>query len=663
MNDKNKLNMMDGIDDELIDRANPENIKKKPKKKLHFRYGMIAACLLCAVLAINLAIFLPMALGEDPIADDENDENDDIPEEPQGQTYDSIKKIIESYNGYKNDNLTNSMGSAAGTPEMGNDSTYVEVTDNQVQGVIEADIFKRTKSHIFYLRGNKLCAYSINGEDSALVGELQVISNYVSNREMYLSTDGKRAIIIYTATEGYRSVTKIVTVNVENPGQMSLMKSSSFTGSYVGSRYTNGDLLLFTRFYVTDTKKEENFIPSVNTGSGYKLLAPNCIVAPNNISSTSYITVSKLKSNGDSYCGSVALLSYDDTIYVSGESAYVARSIYESKTDGEYQTYKNKSEIARISYKGDTVSTKGIATVNGTVKDQYCMDEHNGILRVFATVTEGYYKTYYNGNSSSSSSGSVSGGASGSVGGSAGGGTISPSIGAAEPSPSPSAKNSSPVITPMAYEKESERIVSASLYCISIDTMKVKASKESFAPQGETVQSARFDGNTAYVCTAIVFTDPVFVFDLSDLNNITYKDTGDIEGYSHSLIELSDGYLLGIGQVGWTTLKLELYLEAETGLSSVSKVEIANAYSTSTYKAHYINREEMVFGFAYAQYGEKTKTVYSVFKIIDGKITTVKEFNIGEKAVFDQCRGVLIDDYFYVLTDADTNNFLVSKIK
>jgi len=45
MKDKNKLRMMDAVDDELIDRANPEKIKPRQKRKFSARMGMLAACL------------------------------------------------------------------------------------------------------------------------------------------------------------------------------------------------------------------------------------------------------------------------------------------------------------------------------------------------------------------------------------------------------------------------------------------------------------------------------------------------------------------------------------------------------------------------------------------------------------------------------------------
>ena len=44
-----------------------------------------------------------------------------------------------------------------GSASTGNSS--VDVTDNQVEGVEEGDIIKRSQTHIFYLKTNKLEVY------------------------------------------------------------------------------------------------------------------------------------------------------------------------------------------------------------------------------------------------------------------------------------------------------------------------------------------------------------------------------------------------------------------------------------------------------------------------------------------------------------------------
>ena len=99
----------------------------------------------------------------------------------------------------------------------------------------------------------------------------------------------------------------------------------------------------------------------------------------------------------------------------------------------------------------------------------------------------------------------------------------------------------------------------ASLFVINLSDNSIRASVEGFAPEGEEVASVRFEGDKLYVCTAVIrlFSDPVFFFDLSDYENITYTDTGYIEGFSSSLINLGEGYLLGIGNEDSMTGKIE----------------------------------------------------------------------------------------------------------
>ena len=630
---KRKLNMMGDIDDDLIERANPESIKPRQRKFSFKMISTLAACLVIAVVAVNLAIFLP--IGEDnPLIGGDPLSKDDLNGSSANLDYDKIKDII-------NDNrqplyggaIENGTAMAPGMPEADEDAVeggsgattgnpngeYVEVTDNQVSGVIEADIFKRTTTHIFYIRGAKIYAYSIDGENSRVVGSLVFTDTYSYNsREMYLSTDGKTATIIHTDSS-YPSKTRVSLVDVSSPDDMKIVNCTTVKGQYVDSRYANQELLLFTRFQITNTESEDGYIPSVDSGNGFELLAPDRIIAPQKFNNNSYLVVSKISEKKLSYVDSLALLGFDSTLYVSQGSIYTTRGFNFNKTENNIYSYANKTEIVKINYEGDTLSIDGAITVNGLIRNQYSMDEYDGILRVFTSVIQGQY-TVYQGSLWQDED-------------------VSPSV-----------------------SQANQNITSASLYCIELgDEMKVLASVECFAPQGETVQSARFDKTSAYVCTAIVFTDPVFVFDLSDLQNITYKDTGVIEGYSHSLIELKDGLLFGIGQTDWSTIKLELYSQDESGLNSLSKIEIEHAFGTSEYKAHYINREEMIFGFAYRDYYEGT-WYYSIYKVVDNELTIVYNTKLHEGNYFENCRGVLIDGYFYILTDSKELNFIVAKI-
>ena len=193
-----------------------------------------------------------------------------------------------------------------------------------------------------------------------------------------------------------------------------------------------------------------------------------------------------------------------------------------------------------------------------------------------------------------------------------------------------------------------------SLYCIDLTKMDIVASVESFAPEGEVVRSARFDREKAYVCTSVELTDPVFFFDLSDLNNITVKDTGTIEGFSSSLINFADGYLLGIGRGSdWNTLKLEVYREGETGVESVCVYESGNTSYSTEYKSYYIDRDEGIVGLSVNRSDTGYVVIHFDGKMLREVISTPLDGYLSNK------RGALIDGYFYMFGQ---NQFVVKPL-
>ena len=203
----------------------------------------------------------------------------------------------------------------------------------------------------------------------------------------------------------------------------------------------------------------------------------------------------------------------------------------------------------------------------------------------------------------------------------------------------------------------------ANLYCIDATTFEVLATVESFAPWGESVRSARFDDDTAYVCTSIQRSDPVFFFDLSNVNNITYTETGTIEGFSTSLINFGDGFLVGIG-VGSTssTLKIEVYTEEGDAVIPLCSYELENTHYSTEYKSYYVDRENQLIGLGVRSYsGEKFNdkggTGYILLSFDGFSLNELLAVALdGEPRAM---RGVYIDDCFYILSEDD---LIVKKI-
>ena len=184
--------------------------------------------------------------------------------------------------------------------------------------------------------------------------------------------------------------------------------------------------------------------------------------------------------------------------------------------------------------------------------------------------------------------------------------------------------------------------VNASLYCIDVTSFDIVASVIDFAPPNEEINSVRFDKECAYVCTAIQVSDPVFFFDLSDINNITYKDTGTIPGFSNSLINMGNGYLLGIGRGDLWDLKIEIYEETETGVEAVCDYNPNYDFST-VYKSYYVDRENQLIGMGVRD-REGSRYILVHF---DG-CELIELVNVELDGYLDNMRGVFIDGYMYM---------------
>jgi uncharacterized secreted protein with C-terminal beta-propeller domain len=268
-----------------------------------------------------------------------------------------------------------------------------------------------------------------------------------------------------------------------------------------------------------------------------------------------------------------------------------------------------------VDYTENGFSHRGSVTVDGYLKDQYSLDEHNGILRAVTTTNADIIY-------SSTEDGRL---------------------------------NAAPDFIPEALIG-----TSANLYCIDLSTLQTVGSVIGFAPRGETVRSVRFDGDMAYVCTAVQLKDPVFFFDLSNVAEITYTETGTIEGFSTSLIQLSDGFLLGIG-VGDTggELKIEVYEETEDGVRSVCAYELDPAVYSTEYKSYYIDRQNQLVGIGVidnSRYNDEACR-YILLHFDGYELTEL--INVHLDGIPAHMRGVYIDGYMYMF---GANSYKVEKV-
>jgi uncharacterized secreted protein with C-terminal beta-propeller domain len=626
MKNRKLLQSLNFIDDKYIKEAEP---KMTNSRSTIGKFLTSVACL-ALVAIIGLYLFIPLKSNTVDLsmyADSEYSPLiaaiDNYVYKP--KQYKNNFKRLTSLLGNFNFGLGMSKGDAspnfgASAPET--DNNYIETTDNQVNGVIEADLLKRTATHAFRLGNNALKVYTIAAEASMEIAKLDIpkFSGEIkssSSGEMYLSLDGKTITVIKTYSkkaDGEKYATSkvgITSIDVSDPAAPTVKKQVSIDGSYNTSRMVDGKLILISEYSVRsseiDYAKPETFVPSITDGDTTKCIEFKDIIYPDKLTSLRYNVVSLMSENGLQMLGANALLCYNSDVYVSNENVYVTRdySITDS-FDGSDQShyFRTLSDIQILKYADGTLENKGTVTVDGTIRNQYSMDEYNGHLRVVTSTND---RIYING----------------------------------------------PEYVDKATELLADKRESASLTVFNLDTNEKIAEVRDFAPENEEAMSVRFNGETAYVCTAEVVknTDPVYFFDLSDYTNITYTDTGVIDGFSTSLIQLGDGYLLGIGQEDRTNNKVEVYEEADGKVVSVDKYLFQGNYSTD-YKAYFIDRESDMFGFAIEyRTGDGIETfehAYVLLAFNGYELVEVYEISFGKTYTNpSSVRVFIVDGYLY----------------
>ena len=605
------INSIGDIDEKFIEEANGKMKRNRKTKSVNATFRLVSSFVIWLVVALFL--FLPVNNNKIDTSDYKDSE------------YHYLIKALEPYRASATalpyDNNFELIGMvlqgaftllSKGGMDMAPDampeydssvpSEYVETTDNQVAGVIEGDIIKTTTTHLFHYTYGKLMIYKLDGENTertAIFDVGEVLDGKIySETEMYLTADGDTIIIVtdYTSNDKKAKVGAIF-INVADPANPYCESVVSIDGSYNTSRLVGDNLLLMSEYYFSiknvNYDDPSTYVPTVTRDGVDSLLTMDEILAPDGVSASRYTVVASMDVNSHEITGANGLLNFTNSVYVSENNVYVTRNYSETKeTSGNAKINETMTDIAVLGYTEGGLDRR-VVTVSGTVLNQYSMDELDGYLRVVASTSKFDY---------------VSGGM---------------------------------LSTP------ARRISSASLYIVDLSNCTTIASVENFAPEGEEVASVRFDGDKLYVCTAVVatFTDPVFFFDLSDYSNITYTDTGIIDGFSTSLINLGEGFLLGIGRTDWRTNKVEVYEEQAGQVVSVAEFVFDGEYSTN-YKDYLINRKENLFGFVvFGDSKYENSYILLQFDGYDLNVVTVVDY----VSYNGNARGILRGDYLYVV--------------
>ena len=211
--------------------------------------------------------------------------------------------------------------------------------------------------------------------------------------------------------------------------------------------------------------------------------------SPSEFAGFDTLSVATLTDLGSDTGAATGVIARGETVYASFESLYVATNVWvpadvaetvPSRLEEEYSTAIHKFDIT-----GDAAEYRASGSVDGSLLNQFSLDEFDGRLRV--ATTQG---------------------------------------------------------APWGFREDSESFITV---LEERRGELVQVSQVGDMGKGERIFAVRFMGDVAYVVT-FRQVDPLYVVDLSDPADPTVAGELKIPGYSAYLHPLGDGLILGVGQ-------------------------------------------------------------------------------------------------------------------
>lgn len=660
----------DEMDEEAVPaNLEPENMKERLekadiiKRRRKFKgISMAAAAAACVVVLISVGIHTKNMIKENEIIEsaETNEEVEIVVDGDNTDTYKQIYRIIkenredEYYDYYDTETYVDvvveesaikSTGSAANSNESANASEFLwggrddsfeslkgdyADTNVQVEFVDEGDIVKNDGRYLYQLLRDEDYQYSqiqlidtkegleevsrIDGFEN--ISEFYIYDNTVVVIESlwaeYGNEEGKNAVSeelhIDYSYRGSNEYSKIYFYDISDKENPKEIHNFTIKGSFKTSRVSDGYLYFFSKYYTSDPENEDDleaYIPVING----ELLSEESLYVPEETDEASYlIMVAVNLSEPTKFTDVMAAVSAGNYYYVSEKNIYVL-DIKEMEEKEGIQC--DSTRILKFSYEMGQIEPFAEGVVDGSILDQFAMDEHEGYFRMITTVNPYELEEVVD---------DITG----------------KSIG-------------------MSYNSISE---SNSVYVLD-ENLKITGSIEDLA-ENEMVYSARFMGDTGYFVT-FRQVDPLFSVDFSDPSNPEIIGELKISGFSEYLHFYGDDLLLGIGyeadeDTGRTEgIKISMFdISDPSNVKEINKLVFEEYDSSDALYNHHavlVNADKNIIGFLADGYGYEHIRDYNVYSynFDEGFSLKFKIDCVEDNDEYNETRGTYIGDTFYLL--------------
>ena len=524
------------------------------------------------------------------------------------------------------ENAVNTAGSGSPYDDSSAEKDYSD-TNNQVEGVQEADIIKTDGEYIYaavdgdvyLLRENggnpeilskieKKAGTELDEKDGAHEAEEYVNNIYVTETRLVLM----KYTVDYSTYEdavaedvaiagcyvGQGTYTAAV-YDIADRSHPVLLNELGQSGTLISSRMVGDILYLVYSYYVPgeiDETDPSTYVPALYLGDAKTEVAADDIMLLGEPGAAQCLTVSSIDVGSPAeFLDTQSILGCGSDIYCNSETLVVALTTMEETND----VSKDKTELFRFSLKDGAVTMESQGSVPGYVLNQFSMDEYNGYFRIVTTENVTHYFNE--------------------------GGIAS-------------------------AEQEKTR---NHLFVLD-ESMNIVGSIEDLA-RGESIYSARFMGDTGYFVTYRQV-DPLFTVDLSTPSEPKILSELKVPGFSNYLHPFGDGLLLGFGQNSDEEsgeiqgLKLSMFDTSDPAAVAEKHSELLGkkymwSNAIGNHKAILVDSEKNLIGFpAENEYMLYSYSPESGFQ----KIAQLTLEADGPGDMDYDLRGFYVDDVFYL---------------
>jgi inhibitor of cysteine peptidase len=533
-----------------------------------------------------------------------------------GSTY-STGSVLSSTTNASNSVFTSSRANMITTSNMVLDSNLLDIqtndfvgTNEQVKNVHEGDLVKTDGKRIFYIPSNSKVLHVIHVTEKkaslfkSIKLEFHVTDMYITDSKVVLIGSNYQNAIGMRSFYTYDSHDNSGIVEVRDIETMEKTYSIK-TENELSSHRVIKDSLFIVTHKEPDVDNDQELRPIIYENEK-KLFVPysNMFYFTEDPQSELSVLLSISLNNNKS--SSIAFVgSFHKNIYMNEDSLFMVSKEYHREKE------RTISRIIKfdVDYDNASLTYCATGTIDGTILNQYAMDEFNGMFRVVTTF-DGWFRDQ------------------------------------------DKSRNRLFIL------KEDEEK----------DTLKYLTSIENgIGKRGETVKSARFSGNLVYI-TTFMKTDPIYTIDLTDIYYPIFKSEISEDGYSTYMHEWGKNHLIGIGYSASSTgridgIKVSAY--KTDGSKNVPVDSIAfkgdngwNSYTSEVIdnpKSLLIYSEKGILGFPLTnrQYGRGTQELENVFMILsvdfDREKVLKKEAGINHGTTHID-RGIYIDGIIYTLS-------------